>query len=160
MVTKSRVKAPGPAEDAIAERISELILDAVTHTLSERSPEPGRRYLSAFSGGFTDEQRATELMVTLILVRWLSAARDEVGGDLVEAVLTWIEQELGKRCALRARYTSGPLVDEDSAAQIIRYREGLGPDFLPSMVWQLAAVVALHGDGDPRWLAERVGRSS
>ncbi len=143
-----------------ADRISELVLDAVTETLARRSAEPGREYLAGFTGGHSDEQRATELMVTLILVRWLSVARDDVGtGELVEPVLEWIGTELGPRFAARARYTSGPLVGEETAAEIMGYRDALREDFLPSLLWQLAAVVALHGEGDPEWLRKLVSRS-
>lgn len=145
---------------AAADRVSELILEAVEQTLAERSPEPGRQYLTGLSGGRTDDERATELMVTLILVRWLSVARDTVDApDLVEPVLAWIGAELGKRFAARARYTSGPLVGEETAAEIMGYRDALRGDFLPSLVWQLAAVVALHGEGDPEWLRTLVSRS-
>lgn len=149
---------------AAAERITELVLDAVTETLAQRSPEPGRRYLTGLSGGRTDEERATELMVTLILVRWLSVVRDHVpvddaAADHVEPVLAWIEAVLGPRYAARARYTSAPLVGEESAADIMSYRDALRGDFLPSLLWQLAAMVALHGEGDPDWLRDLVGRA-
>jgi len=143
-----------------AERISELVLETVEATLAERSAEPGRRYLSGLSGGQTDDERTTELMITLIMVRWLSVVRDQVGtGELVEPVLAWIGEELGPRYAARARYTSAPLVSEDTAADIMGYREALRGDFLPSMAWQLAAAVALYGEGAIDWLRELVGRS-
>jgi hypothetical protein len=143
-----------------AERISELVLETVQATLAERSPEPGRRYLSDLSGGQTDDERTTELMITLIMVRWLSVVRDQVGtGDLVEPVLAWIGEELGPRYAARARYTSAPLVSEETAAEIMGYRDALRGDFLPSIAWLLAAAVALHGEGKIDWLRELVGRS-
>ena len=147
-----------------AERISELVLETVEATLAERSAEPGRRYLSGLSNGQTDEERTTELMITLIMVRWLSVIRDHVGdhagtGDLVEPVLAWIREELGVRPAARARYTSAPLVSEESAADIMGYRDALHSDFLPSMAWLLAGAVALHGEGAVDWLRELVGRS-
>lgn len=146
---------------AAADRVSELILEAVEQTLAERSPDPGRRYLTGLAGGRTDDERATELMVTLILVRWLSVARDAVDRpDLVEPVLVWIGEQLGPRFAARARYTSGPLVGEETAAEIMGYRDALRGDFLPSLVWQLAAVVALHGKGEPEWLRRLVSRSA
>jgi hypothetical protein len=143
-----------------AERISELVLETVQATLAERSAEPGRHYLSDLSGGQTDDERTTELMITLIMVRWLSVVRDQVGtGDLVEPLLAWIGEELGPRYAARARYTSAPLVSEETAADIMGYRDALRRDFLPSMAWLLAAAVALHGEGKIDWLRELVGRS-
>jgi hypothetical protein len=143
-----------------AERISELVLETVEATLAERSAEPGRRYLSGLSLGQTDEERTTELMITLIMVRWLSVVRDHVGtGDVVEPVLAWIREELGVRPAARARYTSAPLVSEESAADIMGYRDALHSDFLPSLAWLLAGAVALYGDGAIDWLRELVGRS-
>ena len=143
-----------------AERISELVLETVEATLAERSAEPGRRYLAGLSIGQTDEERTTELMITLIMVRWLSVIRDHVGtGDMVEPVLAWIREELGVRPAARARYTSAPLVSEETAADIMGYRDALQSDFLPSMAWLLAAAVALHGEGKIAWLRELVGRS-
>jgi hypothetical protein len=143
-----------------AERISELVLETVEATLAERSAEPGRRYLSGLSSGQTDEERTTELMITLIMVRWLSVVRDHVGtGDVVEPVLAWIREELGVRPAARARYTSAPLVSEESAADIMGYRDALHSDFLPSMAWLLAGAVAVHGEGAIDWLRELVGRS-
>ena len=143
-----------------AERISELVLETVEATLAERSAEPGRRYLSGLSNGQTDEERTTELMITLIMVRWLSVVRDHVGtADVVEPVLAWIREELGVRPAARARYTSAPLVSEESAADIMGYRDALHSDFLPSMAWLLAGAVALHGEGAVDWLRELVGRS-
>ncbi|MGI5130883.1 hypothetical protein ACQEVB_29040 [Pseudonocardia sp. CA-107938] len=145
---------------AATNRISELVLDAVRATLAERSAEPARQALTPLSGGFTDEQRTIELMVTLILVRWLSVVRDHVEStDLVEPVLAWIRDELGPRYAARARYTSEPLVDEERAADIMGYRDALRDDFLPSLAWQLAAAVALHGDGSVEWLRDLVGRA-
>ncbi|MDN5857775.1 MAG: hypothetical protein L0H84_04060 [Pseudonocardia sp.] len=152
-------RSDAAAAAEVVDRISKLLLDAVQQTLAERSPEPGRRYLTGLSGGRSDDQRATELMVTLVLVRWLSVAGDEVGtGDLVEPVLAWIREEFGPRFAARARYTSAALIDGESAGQIMGYRDALRGDFLPSLVWQLAAVVALHGEGDLAWLEDLVGK--
>jgi len=144
---------------AAAERLSGLVLDGVVETLAQRSSDPGRHYVGMITGGGdSEEDRATELMVTLILVRWLSVAREQiVEPDPVDAVLDWIRDALGPRYAARARYTSGPLLSEDNAADIMQYRAALGGDFLPSLMWQLAAVVDLYGKGDIEWLRSLVG---
>jgi hypothetical protein len=150
---------------AAAERLSGLIVASVAQTIEHRSAEPSRVYLSGLlnqaAGDSADEARATELMTTLILVRWVSVAREQLPVDAdpdpVTAVLGWIKETLGSRFAARARYTTGPLKGEETAAEMMQYRNALAGDFLPSLVWQLAGIVALYGEGDVAWLRRLVG---
>lgn len=147
-----------------AERMSGLLIAAVEETLAERTPEPGRARIADLLGtdgrpAAGDEDRATELMVTLILVRWLSVARERLAGqpDRIEPVLSWIDGALGRRYRSRAAYTASVLRDEAGAAEIMGFRKALQNDFLPSLVWLLAGVVATSGDGGVDWLRDLVG---
>jgi hypothetical protein len=148
---------------AAAERLSGLVIASVAQTLEHEDVEPSRVYLAGLLGSSgnqsAEEARSTELMITLILVRWLSVVREEIPADRdhVVEVLGWIGEHLGTRYASRARYTVGPLEGEDTAADIMQYRNALRGDFLPSLVWQLAAAVALYGEGDMAWLRRLVG---
>ncbi|WP_232663327.1 hypothetical protein [Pseudonocardia sp. TRM90224] len=153
-----------PAEMAAAAMLAERLIAAVGETVAESSPEPGRarveRLLELGLQVRTDEEgRTTELMVTLILVRWLSVVREQLidEDDRVERVLAWVDGTLGHRYAARARYTSAVLLDETRAPEIMGYRKALRGDFLPSLVWLLAGVVATYGDGDVAWLGNLVG---
>lgn len=148
--------------DAAAE-LSGALVGAVAETVGQASAEPSRLVLADLLGGPGAEDELstmTELMASLILIRWLSVAREAVDaepGDPVEATLGWIRDELGPRFAARARYTAGPLRDPKAAGEIVRYKEALGPDFLPSIVWLLAGVVVVYGGGDVGWLRRLVG---
>lgn len=148
----------------MAEELASRLIAAVAQTLTEREPAPSRTLigLTLEIGRLSEpdgEGKTTRLMVTLILIRWLSVARAKLEDrpERVDAALGWIEETMGKRFAARARYTAPALRDEEGASEILRYREALGDDFLPSLVWLLAGVVAAEQDGDVAWLARLVG---
>ena len=145
---------------AATEELSEVALYAVAETLAQRSVEPSRSFVGILTDSESSErERLTDLTFTMILVRWLTVAREQLPADddVVDPVLAWIKENLGTRFAARARYTAGPLRGADSATDMFGYRAALGADFLPSLAWQLAAVVALYGDGDMAWLRKLVG---
>ncbi|MEJ3655277.1 hypothetical protein WEH80_20110 [Actinomycetes bacterium KLBMP 9759] len=160
----SRKTTRVPPEMAAAAMLAERLIAAVEETVEEGSPEPGRtrveRLLELGLKVESDEEgRTTELMVTLILVRWLSVVRERLvdEDDRVERVLGWVDTTLGHRYAARARYTSAVLHDEARAPEIMGYRKALRDDFLPSLVWLLAGAVATYGEGDVAWLGNLVG---
>jgi hypothetical protein len=135
------------------------LLEAVRATIAEPGPEPARQTLAELreieARGWPERDGGPlRTMAVYALVGWLSVARDAVAErpDAVEAVLAWIEEHLGRRYRARARYTSPVLRTENGLAEITEYRDALGPDFLPSLVWLLAGAVAVHGDGDVDWL--------
>lgn len=148
----------------MAAQLAERLIAAVAETLEERSPTPSRERigitLDIGRAAEPDEDgRTTRLMVTLILIRWLSVARAKLADrpDRIADALGWIEGALGKRYAARARYTAAVLRDEEGAGEILQYREALGEEFLPALVWLLAGVVATERAGDVAWLAQLVG---
>ncbi|MFC4949667.1 hypothetical protein [Pseudonocardia sp. GCM10023141] len=150
--------------EEMAAQLADRLISAVAETLAQRSPEPGRERVSAtLAIGRAAEPegdgRTTRLMVTLILIRWLSVARAKLDDepDRVERALGWVEEALGKRYRARARYTAPVLQSEEGATEILQYRDALGDDFLPSLVWLLAGVVAADAEGDVGWLAALVG---
>jgi len=142
-----------------AEAVSDALRDAVQATISAKDPEPARatvltiaqtgsRSLDAEGGN------PAAMMTTYLLLQWLSAVREELADrpDRVAEILTWVEEHLGKRCRLRARYTSVALEGDDGVGEIAEYAGALGADFMPSMIWLLAGAVARYGDGDVGWL--------
>ncbi len=145
----------------VAEAVTGLLAEAVKETIEQRSPDPAR----ACIGGLLDVDRRAapedqggpaELMATLGLIRWAGLARRELADrpDWIEQSLAWIEDALGKRYRARAWYTSGALRSEEEAGEIMMYSRALGGDFLPSIVWLIAATVAVHGTGDVGWLQD------
>lgn len=148
----------------MAAQLAERLITAVAETLDTHTPGPSRERIGVTldigrAAEPDEDGRTTRLMVTLILVRWLSVARAKLAArpDRVTDALTWIEDTLGKRYAARARYTAAVLRDEEGASEILQYRDALGDDFLPSLVWLLAGVVAVERAGDVGWLARLVG---
>jgi hypothetical protein len=143
----------------VAEAVTGLILEAIRATIEQRSPEPAREcigeLISVDRAAVPDEGGGpAELMATLSLVRWATLVRVGVGEqpDWIAAALAWVEQTLGPRYRARSRYTSGALRSEEEAAEVMMYRESLRGDFLPSLLWLIAGVVAVYGDGDVDWL--------
>ena len=145
----------------LAELFAGHLMTAVAQTVAEGSPEPSREEIGMLlaAAGDPEAVRSSELMLTLILIRWLSVARAALDDrpDRVDVALEWVEETLGKRYRSRARYTAPVLQEEEGATDILRYREALGPDFLPTLVWLLAGVVVRCAEGDVGWLARLVG---
>lgn len=142
-----------------AETISGALVEVVQSTIDDRTPEPSRGLIAEFleiddRAAPGDSGGPTELMTTLIVIRWLSLARKALADrpDRVEQVLAWIETALGRRYRARARYTSGILESDSAAADTMEYADALRDDFLPSFVWLLAGTVAVYGAGDAGWL--------
>jgi hypothetical protein len=145
----------------VAEAVTGLLAEAVKETIEKRSPEPARECIAeliAVDRRNAPEEKGgpVELMATLGLVRWAGLARREAGDrpGWVEEALGWIEEALGTRCRARAAYTAGALRSEAEAAEIMMYAKALRADFLPSLVWLIAAAVAVHGSGRIEWLGD------
>lgn len=140
--------------------VEDGLLDAVRETLAGSSPEPARRTLDELreieARGWPETDGGGPLLTMAVyaLVGWLSVVREAVADrpGAVDEVLGWIDEHLGRRYRARARYTSPVLRGEDGLAEITAYRDALGQDFVPSLVWLLAGAVAVHGDGDVGWL--------
>ncbi|MGE3285210.1 MAG: hypothetical protein AB7J32_03780 [Pseudonocardia sp.] len=142
-----------------ADAVAAALRDAVQVTVDEHTPDAARHAVFAIveTGTRTptpDGGNPAAMMATYLLLHQLTLVREALADrpDRVAEILAWIEENLGKRPRLRARYTSEALVNEEGIEEIAAYAEGLGPDFMPSMLWLLAGAVALHGDGDAEWI--------
>ena len=142
-----------------AEAIGGLLLRAIEATVTEASPVPAREAVGEFlaidsSAAPGSGSGPAQLLATLTLSRWLGLAREELTDhpQRVDEVLAWIEENLGKRYRARARYTAPVLASEAGAGEITTYRAALQDDFLATLVWLLAGVVACYGGGDVDWL--------
>jgi hypothetical protein len=147
-----------------AEAVGGLLMEAVQATIADRTPDPSRECVAEFLSiddkvAPEDDGGPTELVATLTLVQWLSAARNELldRPGRVEEALGWIEEAMGRRYRSRARYTCGALESADGARESMEYAAALQDDFLPSMIWVVAGVVAVHGEGDVTWLRRLAG---
>jgi hypothetical protein len=147
-----------------AKAVGGLLVDAVVATIADGTPGPARECVGEFRAiddrvAPEDEGGPTVLVATLTLVQWLSAARKELldRPGRVEEVLGWIEDAMGRRYRARARYTSGVLRSADGARESMEYAGALQDDFLPSMIWLVAGVVAVYGEGDVKWLRRLTG---
>ncbi len=147
--------------EQVAQAVTGLLTDAVQETIEQRSPEPARQCIARLlhldrEAAPDDESGPAELMATLGLVRWAGLARRDVGErpGWIEEVLAWIEESLGRRYRARARYTSGALRSDEDASEIMIYSDALQDDFLPSLIWLIAGVVARYGEGDVGWLRD------
>ncbi|TQM01730.1 hypothetical protein [Pseudonocardia kunmingensis] len=145
--------------DLAVEAIGGLLIEAVQATITDRVPGPARECAEEFAAiddgvAPDDEGGPTGLMATLTLVRWLSSAREELldRPARVDEVLAWIEDALGRRYRARARYTSGMLESEAGVRESMEYVDALQEDFLPSLIWLVAGVVAVYHEGDVGWL--------
>ena len=156
------------ALEAVAGIVGDLLQKAVSATVTERTPDPAREMVgelldiddragSAEAGG-----GPTELLATLTLVRWHSLAREALADrpQRVAEVLAWIEENIGRRYRARARYTAPIMESEEGAQEIVVYRSALEDEFLATLIWLLAGIVALYGDGDIAWLEELDGRAA
>jgi hypothetical protein len=128
--------------------VSDVLAGAVRETLAAPGPDPARfavRRLTAVDRDVPpDATPPGWSLAFLVLADWYDAARAALvdHDDRAERALAWIGQNLGPRYAARARYTIAPLVDPADARETSHYVDALGVDFLASMVWTVAAVVA------------------
>ncbi|MGQ0573477.1 MAG: hypothetical protein ACT4RN_04640 [Pseudonocardia sp.] len=143
-----------------AEAVSGALRDAVQATITDRSPEPAREtvveIVEAGSRSPTaDGGNPAAIMTTYVLLHWVTMVREALVDepDRVAEILAWVEENLGRRYRLRARYTSVALDGAAGVEEIAEYARALGADFMPSIVWLLAGAVARYGDGDADWLA-------
>ena len=141
--------------------VADTLEQAVRDTLAEHEPEPARiavRRLTAIDVEFSSSQAPPGwTLAFLVLADWIDAARAALAEqpDRVEQALDWIGTNLGGRYRSRAGYTIAPLQAREGAQETSHYIDALGDDFLASMVWTVAAVCALHGDGDAGWARAR-----
>ncbi|MGH3565978.1 MAG: hypothetical protein ACRDRH_08085 [Pseudonocardia sp.] len=153
-------KRSGPEDLPLeAAEIFELVANdlegTVRQTLADRSHEPARATIAALTR-LDDEFSATGesppgwTLSFLTLAGWLLAVGTAVADrpERDDEVLAWIETNLGRRYRARSRYTIGAFHGDEELAS---YVEALGEDFLPTLVWLLAAAVELYGDDDPGW---------
>ncbi len=131
------------------------LLSAVEHTLNEEWAEPARDAVDDLlypEGELADAFEVPppgDVLIQLILAAWLRDARQRTTVD-AERVLDWIGEKLGARFRLRARHIRGYL--DGDPVEAARQAEALGDDELPALVWLVAGLVALYGDGDVAWL--------
>lgn len=143
-----------------ADAVSGVLRDAVQATVEEKRPEPARATINMIveSGAGSpapDGSNPAAMMTTYVLLHWLTLAREALAEhpDRVAEILAWIEENLGKRYRLRARYTAPALESPGGIGEIAEYADALGGDFMPSIIWLLAGAVARYGEGDAGWLA-------
>ncbi|MGQ0574091.1 MAG: hypothetical protein ACT4RN_07780 [Pseudonocardia sp.] len=143
-----------------AEAVSTALRDAVQATVDERSPETARETVVAIAetgagAPAPDGGNPAAMMTAYLLMHRLEQVRDALVDrpDRVEEILAWVEENLGRRYRLRARYTAAALEGPEGMEEVAVYAEALGADFMPSIIWLLAGAVARYGDGDADWLA-------
>ncbi|MGD9529594.1 hypothetical protein [Pseudonocardia sp.] len=143
-----------------ADAVATALRDAVQVTVDEHTPDAARHAVFAIveTGMRTpspDGGNPAAMMATYLLLHQITLVREALADrpDRVAEILSWIEENLGKRPRLRARYTSEALVSEAGVEEIAAYAEGLGPDFMPSLLWLLAGAVAVYADGDAEWIS-------
>ncbi|MEJ8279070.1 hypothetical protein [Pseudonocardia spirodelae] len=135
--------------------VSDVLAGAVRETLAAPGPDPARfavRRLTAVDRELPpDATPPGWSLAFLVLADWYDAARTALAGtdDRADRALGWVEQHLGKRYAARARYTVAPLVDPADARETSHYVDALGQDFLATMVWTVAGLVAEFPAEDP-----------
>ncbi|MBP2369981.1 hypothetical protein [Pseudonocardia parietis] len=142
--------------------VSEVLEGAVRETLASPGPEPARfavRELTAVDDGLPEDATPPGWSLAfLVLADWYDAARTALADtdDRADRALAWIAENMGKRFAARARYTVTPLVDPANARETSLYVEALGDDFLPTMVWTVAGLVAAFPADDPAEIWPRI----
>lgn len=148
----------GPNEAAAFAVVSDAIQTAIRETLTDRSHEPARAAIKQLTS-LDDEFAATGqpppgwTLAFLTLARWSNLARAALADrpEPAEKALAWIETNLGRRYRARAGYTIGAFADPARGDELAAYVEALGEDFLPTLVWTLAALVELYAEGDAGW---------
>ena len=143
-----------------AEAVSDALRDAVQATITEKAPDPARDTIEAIvetgsRSTTADGENPAAMVTTYVLLHWLTLVREALldRPDRVEEILAWVEENLGNRYRLRARYTAAALDGPGGIDEIAEYAGALGADFMPSIIWLLAGAVARYGDGDADWIA-------
>jgi hypothetical protein len=138
--------------------VGDMIEDAIRETLAQRSPEPARAAIEQLTQVDDEFTRAGEpppgwTVAYVTLAQWARSAAGALADrpERAAEVLAWVESHIGRRYAARARYTIGIIGDTDNSDEIALYLDALRDDFLPTMVWIMAAVVELYGAGDAGW---------
>lgn len=135
--------------------VSDTLAGAVRETLSAPGPDPARfavRRLTAVDKDLPpDATPPGWSLAFLVLADWVEAARLALDGqdDRADRALGWIGEHLGPRYAARTRYTIAPLTDPQNARETSHYVDALGVDFLSSMIWTIAGLVAEFPAADP-----------
>ena len=143
----ARTKDGTGIEDAYR-LVSDVLEGAVRETLAEPGPEPARfavRQLTSVDDELPDEATPPGWSLAfLVLADWYDAARTALADDdgRADRALGWVSEHLGRRFAARARYTVAPLVVPANAGETSLCVEALREDFLPTMVWTVAGLVA------------------
>lgn len=137
--------------------VANLFREAVQETLDEPGPEPARQAIAAVLEAdepYPVDVHPASTIATITLLAWTGGLREELADrpDRIEVLLAWIEEHLGRRYRARARYTAPALLSEADAEETAQYAQGLGPDYLASILWLVAAAVACYGEGDTGWL--------
>ena len=165
----ARRKAEGGRGDGAADiedayrLVSDVLEGAVRETLAAPGPDPARFAVAQLTAVDQDvPEDATPpgwSLAFLVLADWYDAARTALAehDDPAERALAWIAAHVGKRFAARARYTVTPLVDPENARETSHYVEALGEDFLATMVWTVAGLVAEFPADDPEEIWPRTG---
>lgn len=145
--------------DEMIQSMRDLLVAAVADTLESGSPQPARDRVAriieiddevaAFDPGTPPGQTIALVALSHWLVR---PPRGDAARPDPEHVLDWIAQHLGPRYRARARYMIGMLDAGRAHEAASLYADALGDDFLPTLIWIVAALTDLHGDGDPGWL--------
>jgi len=140
------------------ELVGDTIEDAIRETLEQRSPEPARAAIEQLTRVDDEFALAGEpppgwTVAYITLAQWARSAADALADRPQRSVevLAWIETHIGRRYAARARYTVGIIGDTDNSDEIALYVDALRDDFLPTLVWIMAAVAELYGAGNPGW---------
>ncbi|MHA6795011.1 hypothetical protein ACVGVM_16080 [Pseudonocardia bannensis] len=154
--------AEGPeARDEAAdfvELVEGRLVAAVRRTLADSSPEAARSELDLIAGadgGDSEDETAPGVSIAFaILLSWLAdQERRPLPDGAADRVRGWIQDTLGAGPAAAAGTVIGVLgTDEQRRAAIGRPADELGEDFLPTLLWITAGLVAVYGHGDIGWL--------
>jgi hypothetical protein len=142
--------------DRAMDILAGALVDAVRDTIAERSPEPARELVAEFEEievSDSDGGSIVELLM-LVVLHFVAVVREELAEhpDRVEQSLAWVQDNLGTRCRLRARCVSPALRNAGGEDEITEVVEGLGPDFIPSIIWLLSGATGSFGGGGAGWL--------
>ncbi|MDN5918284.1 MAG: hypothetical protein L0I76_24830 [Pseudonocardia sp.] len=151
-MTGTRVRGQRRDIDGAAGFVAARLADAVRETLATRSPQEARDVITELARfddrlAATDEPSPGRVSAFLTLASRLNAVLPTLadGPERVEGVLEWVATDLGRPRHARPRRSRG----SGHTDELWAYAEAQQDDFLPSLVWLLAAVEALYGDIPP-----------